>query len=78
MSAANLRMVNEAPASRPRGFPGLPCPRCGDVDCVDVRLNDCSFRCGACEAEFDSAEVRALINAWLPVLCWIERAPVIE
>lgn len=68
--------------NRPRGFPGLPCLYCDESGCIDLDLSDVTggeaIRCSVCGAKYSVADVLETINAWLPVLKWIEAAPVIE
>jgi transcription elongation factor Elf1 len=66
-----------APAPEPyTGFGDLPCPRCGEVTLIRLDLDDLDrLTCGNCEEPFTASEVRELIDAWAPVLRWIESAP---
>jgi hypothetical protein len=70
------------PAPVKRGFPTLPCLWCGEEGTVRVDLADLTgddaFTCSACDAEFGVADVRARLDAWLPVLAWVEAAPAVE
>ena len=64
-----------------RGFSGLPCLYCGETDCVTLELSDMTgeeaLLCGQCETGYSVADALAKITAWLPVLAWIEQAPVL-
>lgn len=60
-----------------RGWPGLCCPLCGEIDVVDVRLEDCSFRCVECDESFTAQDVRDRIEAWTAVLRWVSLAPAV-
>jgi hypothetical protein len=82
--------VNEAEMTAPaegaqmsRGFVGLVCPECGsDVSCISIDLQDMTdseaCRCSVCEGVFSLDKVRRLIEAWGPVLKWVEQAPVLK
>jgi transcription initiation factor IIE alpha subunit len=58
-----------------RGFPGLCCLKCGEVDVVTVRLEDVSFLCESCGEPFAAQDVREMIAGWERVLEWISLAP---
>jgi uncharacterized protein (DUF983 family) len=78
MSSTECVRVVQPPAVSPaaKGFPDLPCPRCGEAGAIRLLLEDLTtFTCAACDAEFTAEEVRALVTAWLPVLAWIDLAP---
>jgi hypothetical protein len=62
-----------------RGFPGLPCLKCGATDAVRVSVADTrTLSCGECNEDFTVDEARAILESWASVLTWIEAAPVIE
>jgi hypothetical protein len=59
----------------------MPCPKCGNEEagiavllhCLDD--NDCQFRCGECEEEFGSNQIREFVRKWSKLLAWIDNAP---
>jgi hypothetical protein len=62
-----------------RGFPGLPCLRCGETDTTTVNLGDVlTFACTNCERETTAAEVEAHLAAWRAVLDWCAKAPAVQ
>lgn len=70
-------MATTTPTTK-RGFANLPCIMCSEHA---VRLNlacvtdaDC-FTCTECDAEYGPGDVQALLDAWAPVLDWMEQAP---
>ena len=66
------------PPTVKRGFSGLPCPNCGELDGIHVVLSDVSaMRCVECENELTTDDVRNFIAKWSPVLSWLETCPVI-
>lgn len=70
--------TTEAPAPA-RGFPGLPCPKCGEVDGVSLNLAELdTCHCTSCDEEFSLALIRDLVAAWAPVLAWVAMAPAVE
>lgn len=61
-----------------RGFPHLPCLRCGEVGDVYVKLSDvCTFCCTQCDDEFPAAKLAEAIRGYAAVLDWIAKAPAI-
>lgn len=72
----------DLPTSPPRGFPGLPCLRCGEVGDVNLNLNeitgDEALYCGNCDAKYGLDEVRDTVATWQKVLAWVDLAPIVE
>lgn len=59
-----------------RGWPALPCPRCGEAGSVSLDLADLhSCRFGANDCEFTLTDVAELVAAWGEVIRWVESAP---
>lgn len=57
----------------------LPCPCCGENQAgilFHLHHGD-TFTCTECDGEFSSADVRELVNRWLPVLAWVESMPTV-
>ncbi len=65
-----------------RGFKGLPCIKCGEVDCLAIDLHDLTgddaIRCCQCDTAYSLADVNDLVNRWDAVLQWVSNAPVME
>jgi hypothetical protein len=77
------RAPGEAPAIK-RGVGFLPCPECGEVECLfTLDLDDCTtLRCAECGAETDADAVTAWVGArqaelerWRKLLRWLGQAP---
>lgn len=65
--------------SQSRGFGHLPCPKCGEEAIVQIDLDDLNTcKCGECEEEFTTEDVRNLIAKWSSVLAWIDTAPILN
>jgi len=57
-----------APTAR-RLFPACPCPTCAAVGTVSLSLHDGDeMHCGACGDTFSIGHLKALIEAWTPIL----------
>lgn len=67
-----------APAAR--GFPGLPCPRCGAEGRFLLRLDNLdNLHCNDCDADLSvGGDIRPLLARWSAVLAWIDQAPPAE
>lgn len=71
-----------APETKPaRGWPDLPCCRCGAEGTITVDLSDVegddALCCTDCEATFPIAEVEVFIARWAPVVGWLRTAPIL-
>ncbi|HEY7308392.1 MAG TPA: hypothetical protein VH643_03415 [Gemmataceae bacterium] len=77
MTTATIPMTNKKPVRR--GFPSLPCIRCGNTDGnVRLDLDDVdTFNCVECDEQFTAGDVRDFIGQWKAVLAWIDAAPVV-
>jgi hypothetical protein len=73
--AAGAKTPPRADFSTPRGFPDLPCLRCGEVNRVFIDLEDMSFRCDDCEATWEAREAAYTVARWQAVLAWVAQAP---
>ena len=61
-----------------RGFM-VSCPRCGQEDCLDVRLDDVSWlSCRECAETFTRADLERVIRQYIRLLAWLDTAPVYE
>jgi uncharacterized protein (DUF983 family) len=59
-----------------RGFPELPCPKCGTPDALAVHLEAVAvLECRACGAEFTATAVRDHLDRWGAVLAWLCLCP---
>jgi uncharacterized protein (DUF983 family) len=59
-----------------RGFPELPCPKCGVPDALAVHLEAVGVvECRACGVEFTTAAVRDHLDRWAAVLAWLCLCP---
>jgi uncharacterized protein (DUF983 family) len=59
-----------------RGFPELPCPKCGVPDALAVHLEAVGvLECRACGVEFTTAAVRDHLDRWGAVLAWLALCP---
>jgi hypothetical protein len=78
----NATLPLNATSSKPvaRGFPSLPCIKCGNAEGnVTVSLEDVrQLHCNECDEDFDAEDVRAFVGQWQAVLTWIDAAPVAE
>jgi hypothetical protein len=64
------------PEPTARGFPDLPCLRCGETDTTTVNLGEgLPFACGSCDQETTTAEADEMLSAWRAVLDWCAKAP---
>lgn len=66
-----------------RGFGDLPCPRCMNVgSTVSIDLTDFSHNeaisCAECDEAFGINDIRELVEAWQPVLAWLQTAPELK
>lgn len=72
--------TTEAPAVR-RGWPNLPCPKCGEVDGCRIDLaevtGDEAITCASCEECFGVDFLRDLVERWQPVLSWLSQVPAL-
>lgn len=60
-----------------RGFPGVRCILCGQVDSVTVHLHDVDvFHCSECGDEFTGENVKELMDSWQAVLDWTTKTPI--
>jgi transcription elongation factor Elf1 len=76
-------IATEATTTRPaRGFPNLPCLKCGETACLTLSLADVeqdeAIACTSCNAEYGLTEVRETLGQWARFLTWIDQAPTIE
>ena len=75
-TSAPALSIAPAPAAQ-RGFGHLPCPLCGEQECVmRLDLDDLEhLTCGSCEESFTLDDVRAWVARWSRVLDWVDAAP---
>lgn len=68
-------------AKQSHGFGNLTCMYCSATDSIQIKLDNLTgedaLHCQECDTDYSVAEVRNKIEAWLPVLKWIEQAPVL-
>jgi Zn ribbon nucleic-acid-binding protein len=57
-----------------RVFEGLRCPHCGEVDCLDVRVENLVVECRECSEEITKAEVDEMIAQWTKLFAWLAMA----
>jgi ribosomal protein S27E len=67
--------IPEMPA---RGFRGLRCLHCNEVDTCVVDLETLLVRCTSCEAEDTPADIKQVLDRWGAVLGWLLMAPLAE
>ncbi len=67
---ASEQPAESASAARPKGFPHLPCPICGQFEsAIQVDLHDLhTFTCTENDCEFDADDVERIIGQWQDVL----------
>lgn len=56
----------------------LICPRCGEMDAIQLLLFETKFACNKCDNLFTIEEVKSIVQVWQPVLEWMDKAPRAE
>lgn len=52
------------------------CPRCGEDVCIRLDLHDGDqLTCTGCESEYTVSQVREMVEAWGPLLAWLDAHP---
>jgi hypothetical protein len=67
---------------RPRGWPGLRCPECGEENSCRLQLHDMGVYCVECDENFTAADAAAKLreaaDKWASIAAWVRKAAVIE
>lgn len=59
----------------------VKCIRCGESAAdttIGVDIDTGAITCGACDATYTAADVRAVLAAWGEVLAWVESHPALR
>lgn len=79
--ATKMVPQTEAISQQARGFPMLPCPKCGEVNGVHLNVSafadNYGFTCNHCDNGFGLDSIRLFLDRWGAALAWLETAPKI-
>jgi uncharacterized protein (DUF983 family) len=61
------------------GIKGLCCPKCGEANCVTVKIWEPSeLHCNDCGEALDRGDIEDMIAKWTALLGWLDSIPSID